>query len=334
MRFLILIGGLLLLLLACATSTAVPTIDIQRVVELTVTALSATVNAATPVPASAQPSPEMPSPIPTTQPAPMIINIPGCSLKNPQFEQGLVTKVVDGDTIDVEIDGETFAVRYIGMDAAESGEPFWREARDKNAALVEGVMVALIQDVSPRDSFERLLRYVFLADGTFVNEEMVRTGYARAMAYPPDTACEDQLNQAQQDAQQRGVGIWARALATNTPSTALSGVTILVEPSCSQFNAPGDDNNNKNEEYVCLKNPGNQAVDLTAWTIEDGYGWTYTFQHFSLDPGDLVLLHTGCGTDTAEDLFWCRTETAIWNNGGDCVHLKDTQGELIEEFCY
>jgi micrococcal nuclease len=192
----------------------------------------------------------------------------------------------------------------------------------------------MVQDVSDRDSFDRLLRYVFLSDGTFVNEELVRTGFARAVDYPPDTACAGRLNQAQQEAQARKAGVWAEIPATETTTPIASDTGVIVDPACSQFNAPGDDNKAKNEEYVCLKNPAGQAADLTGWTITDEYGWSYTIPSFSLEPGSSLLLHTGCGTDTPEDLFWCRTETAIWNNSGDCVHLKDEEGEPVQDYCY
>jgi micrococcal nuclease len=328
------ISGLVLLSLACAAIQALPTIDVQRAVELTVTAISATFVNTTPVPPSPQTPTATPSPQPATQQVPGILDIHACSLKNPQFEIGLVNKVVDGDTIDVTIDGETEPVRYLGIDSPESGQPFWREGRDGNQALVEDELVTLVRDISDRDKFNRLLRYVFLKDGTFVNEELVKQGFARAIAYPPDTACEDLLNLAEQEAQKQGLGIWAEAEETVSPTPITNGASVMVEPTCSQFNAPGDDNKNKNEEYVCLMNPGSQAVGMEGWTIEDEYGWTYTFPPFSLEAGSSVQIHTGCGTDTAEDLFWCRTETAIWNNSGDCVHLKNEEGEILQDFCY
>lgn len=109
-----------------------------------------------------------------------------CSLR--ATDQGMVRvdRVVDGDTIAIA-GGER--VRYTGIDTPElgDGEPYAREARDANARLVEGKQVRLVKDVRERDRFDRLLRYVFV-DGVFVNAELVREGYARASAFPPDTA--------------------------------------------------------------------------------------------------------------------------------------------------
>lgn len=112
-----------------------------------------------------------------------------------EMVQALVTEIIDGDTIHVLIDGEEFPVRYIGIDTPEVqyNEWFGKEARDANIELVAGKEVLLEKDVSETDQFDRLLRYVYLLDGTFVNAELVRMGFAVAKAYPPDTKYHAQL---------------------------------------------------------------------------------------------------------------------------------------------
>ena len=72
----------------------------------------------------------------------------------------LVTWVIDGDTVEAEIDGEEFRVRYIGIDTPERDEDFYQEATDLNIELVKNEEVVLVQDVSDTDRFGRLLRYV------------------------------------------------------------------------------------------------------------------------------------------------------------------------------
>jgi micrococcal nuclease len=99
-----------------------------------------------------------------------------------------VTNIVDGDTIDVLINGAEYRVRYILVNTPERGELFYSEATAANAALVSGQTVTLVEDVSETDRYGRLLRYVYLADGTFVNEELVRQGYAQIATFPPDVA--------------------------------------------------------------------------------------------------------------------------------------------------
>jgi micrococcal nuclease len=120
----------------------------------------------------------------------------------------VVTRIVDGDTIELQ-DGTR--VRYIGIDTPEvhpTLDCYGNEASDYNAQLVLGKTVQLVADVSNVDKYDRLLRYVYLPDGTFVNEMLVRQGYARAVAYPPDTAQQSALTSAQQEARDTHRGLW------------------------------------------------------------------------------------------------------------------------------
>jgi micrococcal nuclease len=130
-----------------------------------------------------------------------------------------VIRVVDGDTINVLIDGQEFTVRYIGIDAPETKHPRepvqWMgpEATQANRKLVEGKTVWLEKDISETDRYDRLLRYVYVGDGSnntvFVNHELVRLGLAEAKAYPPDTKYHDLLTAAQGEATDAGRGLWA-----------------------------------------------------------------------------------------------------------------------------
>ena len=119
-----------------------------------------------------------------------------------------VLDVVDGDTIKVDLDGETTKVRYIGMDTPEKGRPFFDEATAKNAELVDGQTVLLVKDVSETDQYDRLLRYVFVGD-TFVNFELVNQGYAAAATFPPDVSCDGMFRAAEADARSHARGLWA-----------------------------------------------------------------------------------------------------------------------------
>lgn len=121
-----------------------------------------------------------------------------------------VIEIVDGDTIRVVIDGVEYPVRYIGIDAPEvyNNERFGAEAREANAALVAGKEVLLEKDVSDTDQYGRLLRYVYLLDGTFVNAELVKMGIAESKAYPPDTKYYDKLEVLEQEAKSENLGIW------------------------------------------------------------------------------------------------------------------------------
>lgn len=133
-------------------------------------------------------------------------------------QQATVTSITDGDTIRVEIGGQEFRVRYIGIDAPEiahdnnPGEPLGSEASQTNADLVLGQIVILEKDASDTDQFGRLLRYVWLGGpGTWdlVNEELAAQGLADVKSYPPDTYWQDYLQQAEDNAREADLGIWA-----------------------------------------------------------------------------------------------------------------------------
>jgi len=137
-----------------------------------------------------------------------------------------VTSVIDGDTIKVEINKAIYTVRYVGIDTPETVHPSkpveWMgmEASEANKRLVEGQMVYLEKDVTETDQYGRLLRYVFLADGLFVNAELVRLGYAQVSTYPPNVRYQDLFLEMEREARENERGLWGPMLtATSVPST-------------------------------------------------------------------------------------------------------------------
>lgn len=131
-----------------------------------------------------------------------------------QIEANLyqVTRVIDGDTIQIE-GGKT--VRYIGIDTPETKDPrkpvqcFGNEAYQRNKQLVEGKKVKLEKDISETDKYGRLLRYIYLQDGAFVNNILVLEGYAHSSSYPPDIKYQEIFKKSQQEASANNRGLWA-----------------------------------------------------------------------------------------------------------------------------
>lgn len=122
----------------------------------------------------------------------------------------IVSKIIDGDTIELQ-NGEK--VRYIGIDTPETLDPrkpvqcFGKEASLKNKELIEGKEVRLVKDVSERDKYGRLLRYVYVGD-VFINEKLVAEGYARAFTYPPDVAYSQLFIEKERLARENKLGLW------------------------------------------------------------------------------------------------------------------------------
>lgn len=125
-------------------------------------------------------------------------------------EWALVRSVPDGDGVRLA-DGRR--VRYLGIDAPEIGgqgqppQPWAKEAKAFNQALVVGRRVRLVRDVSDVDAHGRLLRYVF-CDGLFVNAQLLLAGLATLMVVPPDTRYAELLALCELAARQAGVGMW------------------------------------------------------------------------------------------------------------------------------
>lgn len=122
-----------------------------------------------------------------------------------------VVSVVDGDTIKIE-GGEI--VRYIGVNTPETVAPnrpvecYGKEASAKNKELVQGKRVELEKDVSARDKYGRLLRFVWIGD-TMINEALVREGYAQVSTYPPDVKYQSRFVEAQRLAIAEKRGLWS-----------------------------------------------------------------------------------------------------------------------------
>ncbi len=140
----------------------------------------------------------------------------------PPGETAVVQTIIDGDTIDVELNGTVYRVRYIGVDTPERGQPFYAEATQANRDMVAGQEVILVKDVSETDQYGRLLRYIYLPDGTFVNAELLRQGYAQIVTYPPDVAMQAEFQAIQAEARTAGRGLWGQPTDPAAPSGCLT----------------------------------------------------------------------------------------------------------------
>jgi micrococcal nuclease len=126
-----------------------------------------------------------------------------------------VSRVVDGDTVEVRFGGREEDVRYIGVDTPETVKPgapvgcFGPQASDFNHHLVEHRMVRLSFDAERRDVYGRLLAYVHMGK-LFVNAELVRRGLARSLTIPPNDSHARLFRRLERRAGRLGRGLWSR----------------------------------------------------------------------------------------------------------------------------
>jgi micrococcal nuclease len=134
--------------------------------------------------------------------------------------------VVDGDTIDVSLGGQTQRVRLIGVDTPEvfgGTDCFGPEASAfTKTRLAPGLPVTLEKDVSETDRFGRLLRYVYMPDGIMFNELLVAEGYAQVATFPPDVKYQERFLAAQRAAREQGKGLWSGCVDDSTPGVTLT----------------------------------------------------------------------------------------------------------------
>lgn len=127
-----------------------------------------------------------------------------------------VVEVVDGDTVVVDVVGQTERVRLIGIDTPEvdggflPAECYGEEASAFTKSLLPvGTEVRLTRDAEARDRYDRLLAYVYRAgDGLFVNLEIAARGYAEALVIEPNTMHAPAFYRAASDARNQGLGLW------------------------------------------------------------------------------------------------------------------------------
>lgn len=130
-----------------------------------------------------------------------------------QPRTGIVLKVFDGDTVKLA-SGEV--IRLLGIDTPERNsrnktlpQPFHREARDALVALVDKKTVRVTDSKRLTDRYNRTLAYLHLPDGTDVQREMLRGGYAMLTVYPPDLGHLESYASAQAEAREQRIGMWA-----------------------------------------------------------------------------------------------------------------------------
>jgi micrococcal nuclease len=237
-----------------------------------------------------------------------------------------VIRVIDGDTIEIE-GGER--VRYLGINAPESGQPFSTEATRENERLAAGRAVSLEFDVQTQDRYGRLLAYVWAGD-VLVNKEIVKNGYAVSETIEPNVKYQDLIVKAQAEAREACRGLWSGLCSKRAESSCVKIVNINAD-------APGNDNNNKNGEWIEIKNTCDTAISMQGWLLKDSSASNkYQFGSFTLEGAKSVILYSGCGADSQDKLYWHCPEGnyAIWNNNGDYAFLYDAGGNLAAEYQY
>jgi micrococcal nuclease len=153
-----------------------------------------------------------------------------CVREQRKAEENRAVEILDGDTIKLS---NGIAVRYIGIDTPEEGEPFYSEAKEANEKLVKGNTVRLEFDLQARDKYGRMLAYVYV-DTLMVNLRLLKEGLANIYPYPPNLRHLQEFCTAQKEARENHVGIWSLPPPSREPHyLALENSYRFHRPSCS-----------------------------------------------------------------------------------------------------
>jgi micrococcal nuclease len=258
----------------------------------------------------------------------------------------------------VIINGEEERIRMIGVDTPETKDPrttvecFGKEASQKTKDTLSGKEIRLEFDETQgkRGKYGRLLAYIFLEDGTNFNKSLIKQGYAHEYTYIIPYKYQEDFKQAENYARENKEGLWAEGAcedydtteeeeesssdssssgSSSEPSTpGSSGLTI------TNIHYEGAEKPKEPDEYVVIENSGEEAMSLKGYTLSDEAEKIYNFSDITLEVGDSVKIYTGCGEDKSEELYWCHTQSAIWNNTGDTAYLKNSKGGLVDEYNY
>jgi endonuclease YncB( thermonuclease family) len=241
----------------------------------------------------------------------------------PEAQPATVLTVLDGDSLILDLGGEEREARLIGVNAPERDECWGSEARAGLVGLVEGADVTVSTDVEATDRYDRLLVYVWSADGHLVNADLAARGDVIARAFPPNTARQVVIDRAGEAAQSGGAGLWGGCASR---ITGVELVDVNADP-------PGPDEDVLIDEWVSFR--ATDDTDLSSWTLRDGSTVNrYVLPEGTrLAAGDVITIRTGCGVDTTTDLHWC-SDTPVWNNDGDDVILMDADGRFVVAEAY
>jgi endonuclease YncB( thermonuclease family) len=249
----------------------------------------------------------------------------GAGTTPPEGRSARLVRVLDGDSIEVEMSGTTAEVRLVGINAPERDECHGDAARHALGKLLEDEPLTLVKaGDDDTDRFGRLLRYVYAATLP-VAEAMLASGHVNVLQ--GDYNREDSFVALADEAATAKLGMWR-------PDACGPQVASVARISTVEYDPSGPDRDNATEEYVEIRNDGTSPIDLTDWTIRDESSHhRYRFRPLTLAPGASLRLRSGCGDDGPEDLYWCAGD-AVWSNGGDTVLLQDPHGNVVDRYLY
>jgi endonuclease YncB( thermonuclease family) len=248
------------------------------------------------------------------------------SISSARKLEAKVTRVVDGDTIEVvavgidDLDPITEKIRMIGVDTPETKpvQKYGKEASDYTKEQLMGTTVFIEVDVEVRDRYGRVPAYVYTEDGTMFNAKLIAEGYGQAATFLPNVRWVDFFESLQKNARDLSRGLWS-GVDSSPKSVSIGDIAI------TEVDAVG--------EKVTITNYGSTDINLRGWKLLSVTGaQTYNFKDdYDLKAGTSLTLLSGSSAAAGEGkLLW--TTANIWNNTtSDPAELYDNTGALVSK---
>ena len=223
--------------------------------------------------------------------------ITGFSTQEQIREKGIISRVIDGDTLELN-DGRT--IRLLNINSPEKGTLGATLSRDylKN---FENKTIEL--EITGTDKYKRSLARIYTPD--YLNLELVRQGLASKFLV--DESELKEFSKAEESAIKNSFGIWNKSPYLDCFDSKIDKINemVIIENSCPE-------------------------LSMKEWTLKDESRKIYSFKNIMLGK---IILHSGSGNDNSTDIFW-QSSTNVWNNDRDSLYLFDSNGGITDYESY
>jgi hypothetical protein len=221
-----------------------------------------------------------------------------------QYETVNVTRVIDGDTIEIS-SGET--VRLLGIDTPERGKTYYNEAIEFLKSNIDGQEIVLEKGIEDRDKYGRVLRHVFLGN-IHINKLMIQEGYANPYF----------LNNKKYEKEFREV--WSKCVQENK---RLCEKSTEMCASCIEL-----ESFDYKEQTFTLYNSCNVECEISDWLVKDEGRRIFHIPEFVLGSGNSIDIICSESIDNLDEIYLNEC-SEIWTNTGDTLYLRDNNEKLV-----
>jgi micrococcal nuclease len=217
-------------------------------------------------------------------------------------ENAYVTKIVDGDTIHVKINGneKDEIIRFLGINTPEKGKEYYKEAKDFLIKNIENNSIEILRDITDKDQYGRKLRYVFY-DNRLINVEILENGLATSFMLD-NLVYEEKLRNAENFAENNNIGLWIKSSSNCAECIKLKEINAEID-------------------FFVLGNDCSFNCNLNGWIAKDDANHFFKINNLN-----------AMESEKYDSIIIFKKE--VWNDNGDRFFLRDEKGKLVVFYEY